>query len=919
MDFDLTPQNDVFTIGSTVPNGASVRGLNGSDRIFGAARADVIYGNNGGDYILGNAGDDVIYGGRDSDFLAGGQGADRIFGQRGNDVLLGGAGNDLLEGNEGDDFLAGDVGVDTLTGGDGSDAFVLSTLQTATSITSADLITDFNAEAGDLFALTDGNNDNLSEADVRLEANGSDTIIRLASTGAILARVQGVAPTALAGTFSTRKATIDDVEPGANNLGNLGVAASTNNFIGDADYNDYFRFTVTNPSVLEANLTGLANGSDIDIELYRDADGDGELGTDEVIASSAQSGNAAESISNMLLQPGDYFLAVTQFEGSSNYTLSVAGAAGTPRDLAGSNAASARALPTNEDTQLNDFVGGSDQSDTYRLAVDIGYLDITTSNRTSDVDLQLWRDSNGNGELDPSEVVAEGKNDILLDGGLTPGDHYVSVKAASAATPYQITALNERGNRAEIENFEPLLPGIDNKGRLDQNDFPDPGDPDNYADVYQLPDLLSGLTVELTQSSTEFDAYLTVVDALTGEVIAENDDIDTEGGNYDARVTFTTDAARQYLVYASSVDAPGLGAYNITASVTGTPTTTVPRISRTDEELPPPVYTGKGDTARGEAAAKVVNLEYAPLTGGVVEAPYRINGINQTSLGNCAALAAITATFGKIENPAAAATATSAILNSNLQVTGANTYSLKTYDYVTGQEKVQSVNNQVIVKPDSQRLFSNLPAPGLYDPEQANGVAIWGSVAERAYAKQRGIDENRDGYTVIGNGDIGFVPLRRFTGKRTEFINLKPERTEDQTEFQPFLAVETSSETNEKGNIRINNFQPSTDAPIGRNELFQRIQAALDGGRYVIASSPGDATQRSGGLIPGGHAYSVHNAYVDPSTQNQMIMVRNPWGKDNSKNVIAPEDPYKDPSDGFMTLTFDNFLTYFVEVAMTIN
>jgi len=544
-------------------------------------------------------------------------------------------------------------------------------------------------------------------------------------------------------------------------------------------------------------------------------------------------------------------------------------------------------------------------------------LDITTSNRTGDVNLQLWRDTNGNGELDSSEVAAEGTNDISLDGGLVPGDYYLNVKAANAATPYQITALNERGNRAEIENFEPLFPGLDNKGTLDQNDFPDPEDPDNYADAYQLPELPSGLTVELTQASADFDAYLTVVDALTGEVIAENDDIDTEGGNYDARVTFTTDATRQYLVYASSVDAPGLGDYNITANITGTPTTTVPRISRADEELPPAIYTGKGDTARGEAPTKTVNLAYAPLTGGVVEAPYRINGINQTSLGNCASLAAITATFGKIENPAAAATATSTILNSNLQVAGENTYSFKTYDYVTGQEKVQSVNNQVIVTPNTTNLFSNLPAPGIYDAESVDGVSIWGSVAERAYAKQRGIDEKRDGYTVIGNGDMGFITLRRFTGKTTESIDLDAQQTSDHTSFQPVLPTETSIEQTANGGVRFS-FRPATAEPINKDALFQRVQTALAEGRYAIAGSPTDSDQRSGNVIPGGHAYSVHNAYVDPNTQNQMIMIRNPWGKDNTKNAIAPEDPYKDINDGFITLTFDNFLKYFDDISITV-
>ena len=51
---------------------------------------------------------------------------------------------------------------------------------------------------------------------------------------------------------------------------------------------------------------------------------------------------------------------------------------------------------------------------------------------------------------------------------------------------------------------------------------------------------------------------------------------------------------------------------------------------------------------------------------------------------------------------------------------------------------------------------------------------------------------------------------------------------------------------------------------------------------------------------------------------DQMIMIRNPWGKDNNEDAIAPEDPYKDAKDGFITLTFDNFLKYFSNISITV-
>ena len=69
----------------------------------------------------GNALDNHI-GGLDGDNkLDGAAGNDEILGHEGEDTLIGGAGNDSLEGGEGNDLVVGDAGNDTLDGGDGND------------------------------------------------------------------------------------------------------------------------------------------------------------------------------------------------------------------------------------------------------------------------------------------------------------------------------------------------------------------------------------------------------------------------------------------------------------------------------------------------------------------------------------------------------------------------------------------------------------------------------------------------------------------------------------------------------------------------------------------------------------------------------------------------------------------------------
>ncbi|MFB2973637.1 C2 family cysteine protease [Aerosakkonema sp. BLCC-F183] len=917
---DLNNAANTFAASSENPLGLPIRGLGGSDRISGWGNADVILGNTGADIISGFEGADALYGGRGADLLFGNQGADQILGERGNDVIFGGRDNDVLLGGEGDDFLAGDAGTDILTGGDGSDAFVLDIRHSTTDRALADVITDFSKDGEDVFALTDGANDALTEADLNLETVGSDTFISLKATGAILARVQGVSAEQITGTFSTVRATLDDTEPGATTLSLIPGKATVQGQVGDEDYVDFFQFQVTETSIVDFSLTGLS--ADADLALYQDRDADGEVGEDEVISQSVRSGNANETIENVTLNPGNYFLSVEQYEGDTNYNLNVAGVAGTvARDLAGSQASTARQLPPDGEAELHDYVGGTDAVDTYRLEViNEGYLDVFTDYQEAAVNLNLWSDRNGNNQLDIDEIVAQGTNEIQLD-SINPGTYYVSVTAPGVPTPYEISAINSPGSRVDTESYNTLFPGLPTTGTLSQKDDSDPNDPDNYADPYLLPDLGAGLTVTVTQESKDFDAYLRVVDLITGEVVAENDDIDTAGGNYDARVSFTTQQEGQYVVYASSVDAPGVGDYSLNATVTGTPTQTsistasVSNSSSSSQELTPLTNL---TTNVGGTPVKF-DLVVQPLTGGQINSK-PINAMHQGGFGDCFFMAALTATFGKIEDLSTAASKESTVLNSAITNDG-NNYTISFNDYQRQSVPI-TVDNQVLAYPTKFNYKGRMVELNVSDmlygarwaqsskPTDASGQPIWASIFERAFANLQG------GYEAIANGgDPGLALVNITGGQISELFSWKndsPTNPEYSVYNSPSIRLDPTHGWVFSG-------FPSGTTP---NEIFKSIQTALDGGGYVVAGTPGTNDQKPlyNGVLQEGHAYSVHNAYVDAQGR-QMILLRNPWGQDNSGKTIteengeqkilpvfAEEDPSRNFDDGFVAITFDAFL-----------
>lgn len=158
---------------------------------------------------------------------------------------------------------------------------------------------------------------------------GLNTIPYSERTGSYISRVlQPVVDTPPSATETTAMAPLTQqaalvvaIDPGntlttAYNLGSLSGTQTLNEFVGNTDPNDYFRFTLDSISGFNLNLTNLT--ADADLQLLSS--------TGNVIASSISSGTTPEAISRTL-SPGTYYIRVYQYSGDTNYSLSLSATA----------------------------------------------------------------------------------------------------------------------------------------------------------------------------------------------------------------------------------------------------------------------------------------------------------------------------------------------------------------------------------------------------------------------------------------------------------------------------------------------------------------------------------------------------------------------------------------------------------------
>lgn len=354
----------------------------------------------------------------------------------------------------------------------------------------------------------------------------------------------------------------------ATDLGTVTGSKTLNNFVGNDDPTDVYRFTLDTTSNVNITLSGLS--ADADLVLIQDVDDDGILGEEvhsqeaEIIELSELEGTESESI-DRLLQAGTYFIQVEEYEGDTNYDLSLNITPFTPpADTAPNTIPTARDLGTISGTlpTISEYVGSADTIDYYKFTLDTqSDLDLELSDLTGDADVRLIRDANNNGVVDDDdddEEVLEisdalGDDDeYIFAPDLAAGNYFIEVEQFDGEVTYDLL-LNATASTTPADNAGDSLGEARNLGTLnatpltitdavnnrDEQDFYD--FTLNETSTFNLS--LSGLTADAdvylirdADNDDEIDAGERIA-ASTRAAGDETITINLEAGNYIAQVS----------------------------------------------------------------------------------------------------------------------------------------------------------------------------------------------------------------------------------------------------------------------------------------------------------------------------------------------------------------------------------------------
>jgi Bacterial pre-peptidase C-terminal domain len=217
-------------------------------------------------------------------------------------------------------------------------------------------------------------------------------------------------------------------------LGTVTISRSVTGNLTASDGLDYYRFSLNTTSNLSVNLAGLsspANGL-----LIRDTNNDGVFDAGDTVQQ-VFFGNGTVNLAG--LAAGNYFVGMFRNGGDTSYTLSL-----TP-DSAGNSLFTARDLGSNIGRTVTDAIGLADGIDYYRFTLtSTSAVDIGISGLGADLDLAVVRDYNGNGGVDPGEVLLQsfnrGNTADRVTGTLAPGTYYIQVNPfiSGASSTYKL-------------------------------------------------------------------------------------------------------------------------------------------------------------------------------------------------------------------------------------------------------------------------------------------------------------------------------------------------------------------------------------------------------------------------------------------------------------------------------------------------
>lgn len=168
------------------------------------------------------------------------------------------------------------------------------------------------------------------------------------------------------------------------NIGSLSGTLVFSGTVGSTDTSDIYSFSLSSTQTINMTLSGL--GSDADIRLIRDFNGNGLIDTADILQSSINGGTDAEWISRTL-GPGNYFVQVYQYAGNTNYNFTIstgdwyssnltdAGVIGQARTFAQDGVLSrVDMMSLLQETRDGDTIDAIELTDLRRVLDSLGYL-----------------------------------------------------------------------------------------------------------------------------------------------------------------------------------------------------------------------------------------------------------------------------------------------------------------------------------------------------------------------------------------------------------------------------------------------------------------------------------------------------------------------------------------------------------------
>ncbi len=244
---------------------------------------------------------------------------------------------------------------------------------------------------------------------------------------------------------------------------------SNSTFLNNNDFTeDVYNFSTSQTSSINLNLHNISANDDVDLELYRDVNGDGVLDSgDQLIEGSYKGGNNDDFI-NRLEPVGNYLAKVYWFDlGSDNHLDYKLDLSVTPESpLPAEDPAQASNLIPNEvevghlvlnslESQTinhSGWVGNSNTVDTYNFSAsgsnDGVRIDVSLTGLSSDADIRLIQDTNQNQIVDLDEVIASSSAGGVSDDSfsryvdnfeLANNDYFVQVYQYSGETSYDLS------------------------------------------------------------------------------------------------------------------------------------------------------------------------------------------------------------------------------------------------------------------------------------------------------------------------------------------------------------------------------------------------------------------------------------------------------------------------------------------------